>query len=179
MKKALVGAAVVVVVIAGVAYLTLLADEPPIRVRNGSIALHAGISDGTQWEWKDTGNGYDHEPGVWSVTWHLWVRVDPGTGSYSCSGTTAVGDGDRVEVTFLSDGSERKITFNRVGPPWNVRTKVQPKPLLNPDGTTILKSMGEGYVTKVVVGALTCTFAAKESLEAINICMSGDDTSCQ
>ena len=83
MKKALIGTAVVVVVIAG-AYFTLLSDEPPIRVRNGSIALHAGLLNGTQWEWKDQGNGYDHEPGEpLSFTWKFWVRVDPGTGSIS------------------------------------------------------------------------------------------------
>jgi hypothetical protein len=179
MKKALIGTAVVVVVIAG-AYFTLLSDEPPIRVRNGSIALHAGLLNGTQWEWKDQGNGYDHEPGeAVSFTWKFWVRVDPGAGSYSCDKNPAIGDADKVELTFLSDGSERKITFDRVGPFWKVRTKVQPKPLLNLDGNTTLKSIGEGYVTKVVVGGLTCTFAAKDSLEAINICTSDNDESCK
>ena len=181
MRKVVIGTLGTAAVVAGL-YIAVktLSDEPPIRVRNGSITLHAGLIGGTQWEWKEKGNGYDHEPGeAISFTWKFWVRVDPGTGSNPCNLDPQIGEGDRIDVTFLSDGSERKIFFDRVGPFWHVRTKVQPKPLVNPDGNTLLKSIGAGYVTKVEVGDLTCTFDAKERLEAINICTSDDDQSCE
>ena len=57
MKKALIGTAVVVVVIAGVADFTLLSDEPPIRVRNGSIEIYAGVEDQKPWQWKAEDDG--------------------------------------------------------------------------------------------------------------------------
>ena len=184
MKKALIGTAAAVVVIAGVVIvldqLSILSDEPPIRVRNGSIEIHAGVSNGTPWAWKEEGNGYDHEPGDWlSFTWKFWVTVDAGTGSNPCNRDPKIGEGDRVDVTFLSDDSERTITFNRIGPFWNVRTKVQPKTLLTLASPTTLKSIGAGYVKKVEIGNLSCTFGTKDSLEAINICVSSSDQSCR
>ena len=186
MKKAVLGAVGVVVVIAGIVYVLdefkILSDEPPIRVRNGSIDVIAGMKNGEQWKWVAEGDGYSHEhSGDFDITRNLWVKVETNgvSGSdYTCN--TKTGDGREVELYFLSDAATVTARLKRVGPFWNQRTKVQPKDAFGLyDGDTILRSTGAGYVTRVHVGQLDCTFNTKEALNTIYICMSSSDTACQ
>ena len=183
MKKALIGTAVVVVVIAG-AYYTLLSDEPPIRVRNGSIEIHAGNKNGKQWRWQEENDRFSHEPETFELdtTRRLWVKVEtegePGSTTYKCE--TKTDDDNKVIVSFLSDNETVDAEFKRVGS-WllNQRTKVTPKRFtLNAD-RTMLTSAGAGYVTKVEAGDVKCEFYKYGHLKYIDICMSSSDPFCQ
>lgn len=192
MKKTVIGTAVAVV-IAGVAYYTLLSDEPPIRVRNGSIEIHAGVEDKKPWQWKaeddgdsdETDPSFSHEPDHlhFELGKDLWVKVvaagSPGADTYECTDNQMTGTAKLVFVDFTSGTSTVNGKFRRSRSGIvNQRTKVRPKGAFTLDGS-ILKSAGDGFVTRVRAGSLDCSFKKKDNLDTIYICMSASDGDCK
>ena len=190
MKKALIGTAAAVVVIAGVVValdqLKVLSDEPPIRVRNGSIEVHAGVEDQQPWHWtaEDDGDDDENDPSFSHEPNHihpelldkdLYVKVVPGTGA-QCN--PAVGSGRQILIDYGS-GPPARVRRSRSGIV-NQRTKVRPKDAFTLDATgAVLMSSGAGFVKRVRVGAVDCSFTTKEGLDTIYICMSVSDGACK
>jgi hypothetical protein len=139
-----------------------LSNEPPIRVRNGSmkITLDSGA-------WKDDGDAWSPSTGNNGGGFTVTVDCAPG---FSCEkGQTASGKevwvlySDKTEVTFKSAGSSGK-------------TKVQPKNRLakaDPQELRYGQAGDKGYIIGVGVkdGANTwsCTFSSRDALSVINI----------
>ena len=137
-------------------------NEPPIRVRNGSMKITLDAGD-----WKEDGDAWSPSTGNNGGGFTVTVDCAPG---FSCeNGQTASGTevwvlyDDKAEVTFKCAGSSGK-------------TKVRPK------NTLAKAAFGElqhgqpgdkGYITGVGVkdGAKkwSCTFRSREALSVINI----------
>jgi hypothetical protein len=195
MRKAVVGTLGAAAVVTGIFIgVKTLSDEPPIRVRNGSIEVFAGVEDGTAWLWEaEDGDADEDEPSFSHEPNHLhpefgkdlWIKVvpvgSPGAETYECRNNVTTGSARMVFVDFTSGTStvNGRLRRSRSGL-INQRTKVRPKGAFTLDSTgTILKSAGDGFVTSVRVGSLECTFKKKESLDTIYICMTSSNTACQ
>jgi hypothetical protein len=139
-----------------------LSDEPPIRVRNGSMTITLDSGD-----WKDDGDAWS--PSTGNNGGGFTVTVDCAPGCNCENGQTASGKevwvlySDKTEVTFRSTGSSGK-------------TKVQPKNKLAKAKARELQygqAGDKGYIIAVGVrdGAnkWSCTFSSHEALSAINI----------
>ena len=195
MRKVVVGTIGAAAVATGIFIgVKTLSDEPPIRVRNGSIDVFAGEEDGTPWKWEaENGDADEDQPSFSHEPNHLhpefgkdlWVKVvavgSPAADSYECKNNVMTGTARMVFIDFTSGTSpvNGKLRRSRSGL-INQRTKVRPKGALTLDSTgTILKSAGDGFVTSVRVGSLECTFKKKESLDTIYICMTSSHKDCQ
>jgi hypothetical protein len=143
--------------------LLQLGDEPPIRVRNGSMKLELDRG-----EWKDNGDGWSPSAGKNSGGFTVKVESSPG---YSC------GPGQPVrgsEVLFsYSDSTEVKVS----SPGSSGRTKVQPKDTLRKASLTLLEygqAGDQGYITAVEVKdggtRWRCEFKDGNALRVISVC---------
>ena len=141
-------------------------DEPPIRVRNGSVDVELPETA----DWTADGDAWTPSKGRGSGTFQVKVESAPG---YSCkAGQT--GSGKEVWVWY-SETAEQ-VTFKSEGRPERRRSGQRPssrKPAIR-----YLRYGQEkpGYITGVGVrdGSKTwsCTFSSAAELIAIDICSS-------
>jgi hypothetical protein len=159
-------------VVGTVLYLMGPGDEPPIRVKNGSMDIE--LANDT---WQSNGDAWSPSKG--KNRGKFGVRVESGN-NYSCKeGQTASG---RVVAITYSD--EVTITFTPAGWFYRTRSLVQEKAKLarvtdNPPpqyDTLRYGTPGEGHIRLIEVkdkdGNTTwkCGFDSDEELVAINIC---------
>jgi hypothetical protein len=159
----------------GVAYYLikpmLLGDEPPIRVRNGSVDLVLPSPPDWTGEWAAESDDWTPSKGKGSGT--LLVKVESAAG-FSC-GAGQTGSGKEVWISY-SDDPER-VTLKAEGS--SGKTKVRPKNKLLAAGTLVLRygQEGAGYITGVGAkdgsNEWSCTFTAREQLGTIIICPAG------
>lgn len=142
--------------------MSALSNEPPIRVRNGSMKITLDTGD-----WNDDGDAWSPSTGNNGGGFTVTVDCAPG---FSCeNGQTAIGKevsvlySDKTEVTFTVAGSSGK-------------TKVRPKNKLARATSRELQygqPGDKGYITGVVVkdggNRWSCTFSSREALSVINI----------
>jgi hypothetical protein len=158
--------AVLVLAVLSLLLLRLFApgDEPPIRVRNGSMDIEL-----VQGQWDDSGDGWSPSGG-WN--WGTFeVKVTSANGHACSDGQSGSGKevwvrySDRTEISFTSTGS-------MMG-----KTRVQPKSKLERVSPQLLRHGSEadgGFI--VGVGAKggakpwSCEFEARSDLDIINIC---------
>ena len=142
-------------------------DEPPIRVKNGS--MHITLDSGS---WADNGDAWSPSGGGNSGGYD--VKVQCGSGASCANGAKA--SGNLVRVVF-SDGFT--VTFTPSG-----RTLIRPKSQLTKVSDSLLRygTPGSGYVQKVeVLGGgrpFLCTFNSANALTEITICKAGG-SACQ
>ena len=136
-------------------------DEPPIRVRNGSMTIALGSS-----EWKASGQAWTPLVGTNAGGFNVIVEVATGSG-------IAIGQpvfGREVEISY-SDGTV--IRFKRG--PSSKKTKVTPKRVLRKTADPVLEygQPGEGYINGVVVKenntSWRCAFESRDMLSEIDI----------
>ena len=158
--------AVLIVLVGGGLYMvmSLLGDEPPIRVRNGSMDIEL-----VQGQWDDSGDGWSPSGG-WN--WGTFeVKVTSANGHPCGDGQTGSGKevwvrySDRTEISFTSTGS-------MMG-----KTRVKPKNKLEKVSPQLLRHGGAadgGFI--VAVGAKgggkpwSCEFKERSDLDVISIC---------
>ena len=182
MKKALIGVGIAAAA-AVAAFVLFSSDEPPIRVRNGSMILHAAEDSAAQktwrWERQDSDSdepepSYSHEPNHLDpqLGSQLWVKVQPGTGTYSCDGAQTIGSAPNVFIDYGSASDKVTVRFKRSKRTTfaSRRTKVRPEGSLKLVDAATLQVPGEHFITEVRAGSLRCTFGTKESLTMIYIC---------
>jgi len=195
MRKVVVGTLGAAAVVGGL-YIGVktLSDEPPIRVRNGSIEVFAGVEDGKAWRWAaedhdadENEPSFSHEPDHLhpELGKDLWVKVvpvgSPGPDTYQCNATTGSARQVFVDVTSPTTSTtiNARMRRSRSGI-LNQRSKIRPKGAFTADQAgTLLRTSDDGFVTRVRVGQLECTFKTKESLDTIYVCMSSSDGSCK
>jgi hypothetical protein len=156
---------VLIVLVGGGLYvvMSLLGDEPPIRVRNGSMEVVLA-----QGEWKDDGDAWTPSEGKSRSA--FTVTVVSANGHACQAGQT--GSGKEVWVLY-SDKSE--FTFKFAGF-FNPKTKVRPKDKLAKITPQLLR-YGQpddgGFVigvgTRSGANTWSCTFASPEQLSEITI----------
>ena len=144
----LVGAGVTL----GILYVTSSGDEPPIRVRNGSIQLEVGAST-----WKQTGNVWKISGGAKQVD-SYWLYLAP-TNPAACQSPKINGNG----IVFgLNDGTQVRVESK------NRKTEVtSTRPLtLSADKKTLSYGGGDVYITEIRLDGASgsqCTFASKDT----------------
>lgn len=195
--RAALAVALVTAVVVGT-YQLISDDEAPIRVRGGSMEIHAALTNDNEWAWSleedgdnvDSRASYSHEPddSYTDRSKDLWVKVLRRTGTCA-SGDRATGKMVRVDY---SDGFTATFKRGKSGW-WNYRTKVRPRELTLDAGATppVLRhgSAGVGHITRVRVNGGTddtsttdqweCTFNDANALDVIYICSSDDRQECQ
>jgi hypothetical protein len=145
----------------GVVLSAVQGDEPPIRVRNGSMDVE--LVGGT---WVDNGDAWSPSNGA--AGGRYFVKVLGGTG-FSCDSNVTIGSGNVVSVSY-SDGVTIRFT------PASGRTGVRPKSDLSRANPATLRhgSAGAGHISEVrVVGPgtpLRCSFPTTGALSEIRIC---------
>jgi hypothetical protein len=164
---------VLIVLVGGGLYvvMSLLGDEPPIRVRNGSMLIElAGIQ-----EWKADGDAWTPSDGKSAGTFQ--VKVDA-SGDAVCEGGRAA-SGKDISIWY-SDNTEVRFKLSGL---FGKKTKVWPKDKLERADPRSLRyeQVGvSGYIARVEVKGtpLKCTFSGASQLNAINICP-GSNPACQ
>jgi hypothetical protein len=141
-------------------------EEPPIRVRNGSMDV--GLTD-PAFAWLADGDAWTPSKGSHSGTFEVKVAS---AGGHTCGQQGPKSSGKNVSV-FYSNGTE--VTF-RIS---NNKTKVRPKDTLAKVSDQLLRLGREGdsgFITKVAVkdGQTNweCGFGKRADLDAITICPS-------
>jgi len=165
---------VLIVLVGGGLYvvMSLRGDEPPIRVRNGSMIIELTEKDQ---EWKADGDAWTPSGGKSAGTFQ--VKVDA-SGDAVCEGGTAA-SGKDISIWY-SDNTE--VRFKLSG--WfGKKTKVWPKDKLakaDPRSLRYEQVGVSGYIARVEVKGtpLKCTFSGASQLNAINICP-GSNPACQ
>jgi hypothetical protein len=154
---ALVGASLFVV-------MSLLGDEPPIRVRNGSMEVVLG-----QGEWKDDGDAWTPSEGRSGKG--FTVTVVSANGHACQNGQTGSGK----EAWILYSG-KTEFSFRFAGL-FNPKTKVRPKDTLTRVTPQMLRHGqpgDQGYIigvgTKDGANTWSCTFTSREQLSEIILC---------
>lgn len=155
-----------------------LGDEPPIRVKNGSLVIELG-----EGEWENGGDD-SWSPSKGSHTGNFLVRVD-GPGKGDCQ-KTSTATGKMVDLSYSAGGGvsfQAGKKFPWIGRPW--QTQVRPRKDLVRSGRTLTYNPAEGYIKEIVVKGggtpWTCTFDQKYDDDAlmIYICSSPDATECK
>ena len=144
--------------------MSLLGDEPPIRVRNGSMEVVLG-----QGEWKDDGDAWTPSEGQSRKGFTVTVVSANG---HSCqNGQT--GSGKEAWILY-SDKTEFTFKFAGI---FNPKTKVRPKGELARVTPQVLRygqPGDQGYIigvgTKDGSNTWSCTFASREQLSEIIVC---------
>jgi len=169
-KKLFVTAAVITVLVAGIAWQKIRSsgDEAPIRVRGGSIEIET--QDG---EWKDGNDAWVNTTSGKINVGELWVKVTSSTATCKAMGKPVhvVYSIPNVRVTFTTSGAFI----------WN-KTRVSPKGgMAFVDGKHLRAgTAGDGgHITEVRAKNLTCSLAAGSENVEINICSSKKDPACQ
>ena len=136
-------------------------DEPPIRVRNGSMTITLGSS-----EWKASGQAWTPLVGTNAGGFNVVVEVATRSG-------LAIGQpvfGREVEISY-SDGTV--IRFKRG--PSSKKTTVTPKNVLQKTADPVLEygQPGKGYINAVEVKdsstSWRCAFEGRDMLSEIDI----------
>lgn len=162
----------VLVVLAGIGFVLSAVqsgDEPPIRVRNGSMDVD--LVGGT---WADNGDAWSPSNGTTAGRYFVKVTGGPG---FSCASNITIGSGNVVSVSY-SDGVTIRFT------PSSGRTGVRPKSALSLATSATLRhgASGEGHISEVsVVGpgtSLRCSFPTAGALSEIRVC-SAQNPFCQ
>jgi hypothetical protein len=171
----------------------LAGDEPPIRVRNGSLDILAGTSTepNKRWQWepkdgdnRDPAPSYSHEPAHIEIDTdeELWVKVVPAENvNPVCNDNQRVFSGERVAIDYQEQNAVFTARLRRGKRPVlgiNYRTKVRPKDKFTLDGTT-LRYAGTGFIKEVRAGYGKCLFTQASDLEEILICSSSTNARCQ
>jgi len=161
---------VIIAALLGVGYcaarlLFQLGNEPPIRVRNGSMEVVLDSANGAVWQ--DDGNDWSPSEGKNSGAFEVKVES---AGGHTCGEAGQTSRGKDVSILY-SDGTD--VTFRIL----NSKTKVKPKDKLTKAGDRFLR-LGQpgdgGFITKVAVKGgqvdWECTFGKPQDLSTINIC---------
>lgn len=151
------------VALAGIGFVVSVVaqgDEPPIRVRNGSMEVE--LVSGT---WVESGDAWSPSTGATAGTY--FVKVVGGTG-FTCEANRTVGSGNVVSVSY-SDGVMIRFT------PANGKTGVRPKSDLTRVTPALLRhgTAGTGHISGVTVtgpAGVTCSFPTAAALSEIRIC---------
>lgn len=160
--------AVLVLAVLSLLLLRLFApgDEPPIRVRNGSMNIEL-----VQGQWDDSGDGWSPSSG-WN--WGTFEVKVTSANLHACSDGQA-GSGKEVWVRY-SDSDRTEISFTSTGSMMG-KTRVRPKNKLERVSAQLLRHGGEadgGFI--VGVGAKggakpwSCEFKERSGLDVISIC---------
>ncbi len=159
---ALVGAGIYMV-------MSLAGDEPPIRVRNGSMEVELAWG-----EWKADGDAWTPSEGKSRKT--FTVKVFSANGHACQAGQT--GSGKEVLVRY---SPKKEFSFKSAGL-FNPKTKVKPKDefaKITPPLLRYGQPDDQGYVVGVETkdGASTwnCTFERRDQLSEIRICSNQGD----
>ena len=151
-----------------------LGDEPPIRVKNGSIVIELG-----EGEWENGGDD-SWSPSKGKHTGDFLVRVD-GPGKGDCE-KTSIATGKMVDLSYSASGGVSFQAGRKHPIFWPLRTQVRQQKALKlseskrqltyPDPPTNDK----GYISEIAViggGApWTCSFELKDDNLVISICSS-------
>ena len=175
-KTRFIVAVALIVVLAGIGGVLSAqrADEPTIRVRNGSMDVT--LEGGT---WVDNGgDGWSPSTGVSAGT--FFVKVVPGANK-TCESPGTTADGKAITISY-SDKTD--VTIQLVGPPTALRTKVRPKDKLVANGARLRYSQAgdAGFISRIQVRGQgpqwSCSFGSRAELSEIRIC-SAPNTVCQ
>jgi hypothetical protein len=157
---------VLMILVGGGLYMvmSLLGDEPPIRVRNGSMDIE--LDSG---KWVGNGNGWSPSAGKPSGAHAVEVRTPDAS---TCPAQNPQATWQVVSMTF-SDNVTILLT-----PSASSKTVVTPKSeLANPGNAPRLLrhgAPGVGYISRIDLRGngkpWTCTFTAAAELTVINIC---------
>ena len=139
-------------------------DEPPIRVRNGSMDIQ--LDSGT---WVGNVNGWSPSEGKPSGTHAVEVKT---AGAHTCPTLNPQATWRVVTIAY-TDGVKIRLT-----PSASSRTVVTPKTaLVNPGPEPrVLRhgTLGVGYISQIELRGggqpWACTFTAASQLAVINIC---------
>jgi hypothetical protein len=164
-----IAAAVIVLagLVAAARWVYFASEEPPIRVRNGSMNL---VLDSGTW----VTNGSAWSPSVGAITGKYDVKVDLAEGITCLSGTTATGN--VIKITYGDSPNPIMIT------PAAKKTQVTPKGgFTNPTPIPRLLrygTAGDGkYIRQIEVlgggSSFSCSFNNAQELFEIIICPSG------
>jgi hypothetical protein len=139
-------------------------EEPPIRVRNGSMKLE--LDSG---EWRDDADGWS--PSTGKNAGGFTVKVESANG-HTCGAGGQIARGNEVRVWY---NSKPVVSFRFAGA--SGKTKVQPRDSLARTSPQLLRygKIGDsGVITGVEVkdGADTwsCTFKSGDALSVISVC---------
>jgi hypothetical protein len=158
---AAVGGLIAAVAVAcGVQQRLLSGDEPPIRVKNGSIELQllhrsgewdiVSVSDKKNWKVKG-------EPQRGKELYE--VIVAPSNAS-SCTNGVVVGTGDTVQLTTTDGTVSNSIQIKLTGK----KTKIKSNAVdLEATGDLLRDSTANAFITKIEVGSLVCNFGSKDT----------------
>ena len=157
---------VLIVLVGGGLYvvMSLLGDEPPIRVRNGSMEIELGSG-----KWVGNGNGWSPSAGKPSGTYAVQV-------STASAGTCPAQDPQATwQVVSITYSDKVRILLTPSG---SSRTVVTPKSELeNPvNAPRLLRHgmQGVGYISQIDLrgggNPWSCTFTAANQLAVINVC---------
>jgi hypothetical protein len=142
----------------------VLGDEPPIRVRNGSMDIE--LDKG---KWVGNVSGWSPSEGKPSGTHAVEVKT---AGAHTCPALEPGATWQVVTIAY-TDGAKILLT-----PSGSSRTVVTPKSdLVNPSAEPRLLrhgSKGEGYISEIDLRGggrpWACTFTAANQLAVINVC---------
>ena len=169
-KKLYITAAVLVVVLAGIAYQRIRSseDEAPIRVRGGSIEIETIDGD-----WKDGNDAWVNQTSGKINGGELWVKVTSSTATCKAVGKPVhvIYSNPNVRVMFTTSGAFI----------WQ-KTRVSPKGGVALVDNKHLRagSAGDGgRITEVRAQNLTCSIAPDSANLEISICSSRKDPACQ
>lgn len=144
--------------------MSLLGDEPPIRVRNGSMEVVLA-----QGEWKDDGDAWTPSEGKSGKG--FTVTVVSANGHACQNGQTGSGK----EAWILYSG-KTEFSFRFAGL-FNPKTKVRPKDKLAKVTPQMLRHGqpgDQGYIigvgTKDGANTWSCTFTSRDQLSVIVLC---------
>jgi hypothetical protein len=162
-----VGILLLAALIGGAVWILQKTNEPPIRVRNGSLQI-----DLDQGKWTDLSDGWG--PSLGDASDHYDVLVLTGNG-YKCT-KGPVGNGNKIDIEFL-EKDDKKFSINfAIG---NKKTKLRPRDTFNNGMASRLEhgDLGLGHISKITVKGGTqdvdCDFADSGQLTEIRICVPG------
>lgn len=165
------------VALAGILYLAgafETGDEPPIRVKNGSLELYLA-SSGERWKqqedpkhWKISGGKRAKDP------LDVAIALNPAevnVGTTPC--TAQAGTGDPLILTY-SNGTSTLATITIKSTPNGKRTLVESTADLSLSSVDpknrLLTYSTDGFISRIVLGTNTmCTFTKKEQLAELVI----------
>jgi hypothetical protein len=167
-----------VVIVAAVAFAAIkllqTGDEPPIRVKNGSMDI---LADGG---WSDTGSGWSPRSGKSSGSYAVEVKTA------QPSPCPAMDSKARWRVIMIGYSTSKKVKIMFV-PSASSKTEVGPTRKLTDNASALLRHgmPGVGYIDEVELSGRmdggdqwTCSFTSADQLKQINICPASKPDCC-